>query len=105
MYTDLGIGKDPTVEVDPEIIPLPNLTEACLEKLIDWCDQHKDDPPPLPVLDEEEDLAMFNDEIGDWDKEFLKIEDSVLFDLILVCMFLCPSYLLAITDHFFHKKS
>jgi len=56
-----------------------------MEKLIDWCTQHIDDPPPPPVIEGEEDLAMFNDEIGEWDKEFLKMEDSVLFDLILVC--------------------
>ena len=84
LCTDLGIGKDPTVEVDSEIIPLPNLSEPVLEKLIDWCTYHKDDPPPPPVIEGEEDLAMFNDEIIEWDQEFLKMEDSVLFDLILV---------------------
>jgi len=57
-----------------------------LEKLIEWCDHHQNDPPPPPVIEGEEDLTMFNDEIEDWDKEFLKIEDSVLFDLILVRM-------------------
>ena len=69
-----------------------------MEKLIDWCNEHQNDPPPPPVLEGEEDMSMFNDEIGDWDKEFLKIEDSVLFDLILVRTFSCTSYLLAITD-------
>jgi len=87
MCIDLGIGKDPTVEVDSEIIPLPNIGEACLEKMIEWCTQHYLDPPPPPVLEGEEDLAMFNDEIPEWDQEFLKMEDSVLFDLILVCVF------------------
>jgi len=87
MCTDLGIGKDPTVEVDAEIIPLPNLSEPVMEKLIEWCTQHVDDLPPPPVIEGEEDLSMFNDEIGEWDQEFLKMEDSVLFDLILVRMF------------------
>ena len=87
MCIDLGIGKDPTVEVDSEIIPLPNIGEACLEKMIEWCTQHYLDLPPPPVLEGEEDLAMFNDEIPEWDQEFLKMEDSVLFDLILVCVF------------------
>lgn len=86
LCTDLGIGKDPTVEVDSEIIPLPNVSEACMAKLIDWCTQHVDDPPPPPVIEGEEDLTMFDDTISEWDQEFLKMEDSVLFDLILVCL-------------------
>ena len=72
--------------MDSEIIPLPNVTEACMEKLIDWCTRHQDDPPPPPVIEGEEDLSMFNDEIQEDDQEFLKMEDSVLFDLILVCL-------------------
>ena len=87
LCTDLGIGKDPTVEVDSEIIPLPNVSEPVLEKLIDWCTQHVDDPPPPPVIEGEEDLTMFDDEIGEWDQEFLKMEDTVLFDLVLVRLF------------------
>jgi len=66
-----------------------------MEKLIAWCTQHVDDPPPPPVIEGEEDLAMFNDEIGEWDQEFLKMEDSVLFDLILVC----ESFLLASSNY------
>jgi len=97
---DLGIGKDETVEVDPEIIPLPNLSEPCMEKLIDWCTEHKDDPTPPPVIEDEEDLAMFNDEIKECDQEFLKMEDSVLFDLILVSL----SFLLVVTVHYFTAK-
>jgi len=57
-----------------------------MEKLIDWCTRHQDDPPPPPVIEGEEDLSMFNDEIQEDDQEFLKMEDSVLFDLILVCL-------------------
>ena len=60
MIEDLGIGKDPTVEVDPEIIPLPNVSEACLEKLINWCNQRHNDPPPPPILEGEEDMSMFS---------------------------------------------
>lgn len=81
---DLGMGKDTTVEVESEVIPLPNISEACMEKVIQWCIQHKDDPPPPAPAPGEEDLMIFNDEIGEWDQGYLKMEDSVLFDLILV---------------------
>lgn len=91
--TDLNMGKDPSVELEAEVIPLPNISEACMEKVIKWCEQHKDDPaPPVPPPGEE-DLMIFNDEIGEWDQEFLKMEDSVLFDLILVRQFFCQEAL------------
>ena len=78
-----------------------------MEKLIDWCTQHIDDPPPPPVIEGEEDLAMFNEEIGEWDKEFLKMDDSVLFDLILVCPVFCKSVSLlqqAVTVCYYGEK-
>jgi len=55
-----------------------------MAKIIAWCELHKDDPPPPQPEPGEEDLMIFNDEISEQDKEFLKMEDSVLFDLILV---------------------
>ena len=84
VIVDLGMGQDPTIAVEKEVIPLPNISEPCMEKVIEWCELHKDDPPPPPPAPGEEDLMIFNDEISDPDKEFLKMEDSVLFDLILV---------------------
>lgn len=78
---DLNIGQDPSVEVDEECIPLPNITERSMEKIIEWCQQHKNDPAPP---EGEEDFT-FNDQIDDWDKEFLRMDDGSLFDLILVC--------------------
>jgi S-phase kinase-associated protein 1 len=97
MLEDLGIGKDETIEVEQEIIPLPNLSEACMEKMIEWCTKHKDDPPPPQVAEGEDDLAMFNDEISPEDQEFLKMEDSTLFDLILAANYLDIKGLLDLT--------
>jgi len=79
-YSDLNIGNNPEIEVDEEIIPLPNLSERCMEKLIEWCTHHKDEPAP-PDTEEE---FNFKDEISEWDLEFLKMDDATLFDLILV---------------------
>jgi len=78
---DLNIGQDASVEVDEEVIALPNITERSMEKIIEWCHQHKNDPAPP---EGEEDFT-FNDTIDDWDKEFLRMDDGSLFDLILVC--------------------
>jgi len=92
MLEDLGIGKDKDVEVDDDVIPLPNLTEKCMEKLLEWCKYHKDDPD-LP----EAEGFNFKDEIGDWDLDFLKMDDATLFDLILAANYLDIKGLLDIT--------
>jgi len=92
MLDDLGIGKDPTVEVDDDVIPLPNLTEKCMEKLLEWCTYHKDD---VDVPDT--DGFNFKDEISDWDLDFLKMDDATLFDLILAANYLDIKGLLDIT--------
>lgn len=54
-----------------------------MEKIIEWCTQHRNDPPPA---EGEEDFS-FNDQIDDWDREFLRMDDGSLFDLILVLYF------------------
>jgi len=97
MLEDLGLGKDETIDVEQEVIPLPNISEACLAKVIDWCTAHKDDPPPPVLAEGEDDLSMFNDEISPEDQEFLKMEDSTLFDLILAANYLDIKGLLDLT--------
>lgn len=76
---DLGIGKKPGVEVDPYVIPLPNLTDKCMKKFLTWLEKHKDDPEPSP--DEQHNL---NVELTEWDKAFLDTDHSTLFDLMIV---------------------
>jgi len=97
MLDDLGMGKDPSIEVETEVIPLPNISEACMDKVIQWCIAHKDDPPPPAPAPGEEDLMIFNDEISEPDQEYLKMEDSVLFDLILAANYLDIKGLLDLT--------
>jgi len=92
MLDDLKIGQDPSVEVDEDVIPLPNLTEECMEKLLEWCKKHKDEPDPP-----ESDDFNFKDEIDEWDLQFLKMDDGTLFDLILAANYLDIKGLLDIT--------
>jgi S-phase kinase-associated protein 1 len=60
-------------------IPLPNVSSKILAKVIEYCRYHveaaktTDDKP-----------AVGEEEVKAWDAEFVKVEQSVLFDLILV---------------------
>ena len=50
-------------------------------KVIEWCTQHKDDPTP-PEDDEHKDKRT--DDIPVWDREFLKVDQGTLYELIVV---------------------
>ena len=68
-------------EDDKETLPLANVNAAILRKMITWVTQHKNDLQKLSKEDE-------NRDIDPWDKEFLKVDQETLFELILAANFL-----------------
>lgn len=77
LIEDLGDDND-------SAIPVPNVTSNILEKVIDFCKEHKDDP----VLTEEQALEKRHEEITGFDAEFVKVDQNTLFDMILAANFL-----------------
>eukprot|EP01130_Rhizamoeba_saxonica_P001125 TRINITY_DN10_c0_g1_i1.p1 TRINITY_DN10_c0_g1~~TRINITY_DN10_c0_g1_i1.p1 ORF type:complete len:161 (-),score=47.32 TRINITY_DN10_c0_g1_i1:31-513(-) len=73
-----------------EPIPLINVTRAILEKVIEYCERHQDDPAPA----EEE---RNTEEISPWDKDFCNVDQATLFELILAANFLDIKPLLDLT--------
>ncbi|KAI3836972.1 hypothetical protein MKW98_005305 [Papaver atlanticum] len=67
-------------------IPLPNVTSKILDKVIEYCRKHDDH------VDEKE-----KEDIKNWDAEFVKVDQSVLFNLILAANFLNIKNLLDLT--------
>ncbi|KAF5764373.1 putative S-phase kinase-associated protein [Helianthus annuus] len=70
-------------------IPLPNVTSKILSKVIEYCKKHVE----TPNADEkvaEEDLKSF-------DADFVKVDQSTLFDLILAANYLNIKSLLDLT--------
>ena len=66
---------------DDDPVPLPPLNGATLRKVIEWCTQHQNDNP----VEEEDPLDASErrtDDIDSWDKEFLKVDQGILFELI-----------------------
>lgn len=73
MIEDIDDSEDP--------IPIPNVNEEILQKVIEWCIHHENDK-----IQEEENLR--NTDIEDWDKNFFEVDQEMLFDIILAANYL-----------------
>ncbi|PIA16717.1 E3 ubiquitin ligase SCF complex, Skp subunit [Coemansia reversa NRRL 1564] len=73
LIDDLGETED--------AIPLPNVTSKVLEKVIEYCEHHKHDPPV--IKDEYDDLPKRSDDISPWDEQYMKIDQEMLFEILL----------------------
>eukprot|EP00088_Acartia_fossae_P056489 TRINITY_DN65783_c0_g1_i1.p1 TRINITY_DN65783_c0_g1~~TRINITY_DN65783_c0_g1_i1.p1 ORF type:complete len:150 (-),score=26.04 TRINITY_DN65783_c0_g1_i1:159-578(-) len=76
-------------EVDDDsqrAIPLPAVSGPILAKIIDWANHHRDDPPP--PYEEDFKTAKTADDIGEWDQEFVKVDQATLFDMIMAANYL-----------------
>jgi len=69
-----------------EPIPIPNVNEAILKKVIEWCEHHKNDPPAS--ADEESDSRKKSTDIDDWDQKFMAVDQEMLFEIILAANYL-----------------
>ena len=66
-----------------EPIPLANVTSDVMKKVIEWAEHHKDDP----TLDKNEEERRLDD-ISAWDANFMKVDQGMLFSLILAANYL-----------------
>lgn len=69
---------------DDEPIPLNKVNGNILNKVIEWCKHHKNDPQ----LPDDADLEKRTDDIPSWDQEFLKVDQGTLFELIMAANYL-----------------
>ncbi|XP_060176209.1 SKP1-like protein 1A [Lycium barbarum] len=71
-------------------IPLPNVTSKILAKVIEYCKRHVEAPKGDDNKVSDEDLKSF-------DADFVKVDQSTLFDLILAANYLNIKSLLDLT--------
>ncbi|KAG2321116.1 hypothetical protein Bca4012_055875 [Brassica carinata] len=65
-------------------IPLPNVTSATLAKVIEYCKKHAEAAAgDREIYGSKEDIAL-----KAWDEDFVKVDQPLLFDLILAANFL-----------------
>ncbi len=74
--------------VATQAVPLTNIKEAVLIKVIQWCERHRNDPPV--VEDEKEGSNEIRERITLWDREFIKddVDYELLYDIIMAANFL-----------------
>ena len=75
----------------PEI-PLPNVTKEILDRVIEFCKHHVNDP--FPELEKPLKTNSLADVVPEWDANFIEVEQPTLFQLILAANYLdLPSLL------------
>jgi S-phase kinase-associated protein 1 len=67
-----------------QVIPLPNVKETVLRKVLEWCEYHAKDPQSY----DDEDGRKKTIEIDDWDQKYLNLEQDMLFEIILAANYL-----------------
>jgi len=79
MMEDLGEGAGAEV-------PIPNVNESVLKKVIEWCEHHKGDPPA--TADDDSDSRKKTTDIDEWDQKFMQVDQEMLFEIILASNYL-----------------
>ncbi|KAI9904967.1 hypothetical protein N3K66_001496 [Trichothecium roseum] len=78
------IGDDTISHQNP--IPIQNVNEAVLRKVIEWCEHHRHDP--AQTQDDESDARKKTTEIDEWDQKFMQVDQEMLFEIILASNYL-----------------
>jgi len=79
MMEDLGEGAGAEV-------PIPNVNESVLKKVIEWCEHNKGDPPA--TADDDSDSRKKTTDIEEWDQKFMQVDQEMLFEIILASNYL-----------------
>jgi len=67
-------------------IPIPNVNETVLRKVLEWCEHHKNDPATAP--DDDTDSRKKTTDIEEWDQKFMQVDQEMLFEIILASNYL-----------------
>ncbi|TVY50838.1 E3 ubiquitin ligase complex SCF subunit sconC [Lachnellula cervina] len=67
-------------------IPIPNVNDQVLKKVLEWCEHHKDDP--ATAADDDSDSRKKTTDIEEWDQKFMQVDQEMLFEIILASNYL-----------------
>lgn len=65
-------------------IPTPNVRANVMSKVLEWCEHHKNTPFP----DDDDEDARKLAPVDEWDKNFLKVDQEMLYEIILAANYM-----------------
>jgi S-phase kinase-associated protein 1 len=65
-------------------LPTPNVKLTVLAKILEWCEHHKDTIFP----DDDEEDAKKSAPVDEWDKNFLQVDQEMLYEIMLAANYL-----------------
>jgi len=77
---------DLPAEATTEPIPVPNVNESVLKKVMEWCEHHKNDP--VSSTDDDSDSRKKSTDIEEWDVKYMQVDQEMLFEIILAANYL-----------------
>jgi len=80
MVEDLGEGS-----IDSPV-PLANVNETVLRKVLEWCEHHKKDA--AQPQEDDSDSRKRSTDIEEWDQKFMQVDQEMLFEIILAANYL-----------------
>lgn len=81
---EAGDGDEDDEDQDEIVMPVPNVRSSVLQKVIEWAEHHKDSNFP----DEDDDDSRKSAPMDSWDREFLKVDQEMLYEIILAANYL-----------------
>ena len=81
---DDAAGANKNESEEEIVIPVPNVRSSVLEKVIQWAEHHKDSKFP----DDDDDDSRKSAPIDSWDREFLKVDQEMMYEIILAANYL-----------------
>ncbi|CAJ0579752.1 unnamed protein product, partial [Mesorhabditis spiculigera] len=81
LLADADVGED-------GVIPLPNVAAPIMRKVLIWCSKHKDDPKKEETEEDNKPKEKGPVAIPAWDTEFFKVDNGVLFEIVLAANYL-----------------
>ncbi|KAL2156263.1 hypothetical protein VTH82DRAFT_1008 [Thermothelomyces myriococcoides] len=81
LIEDLG---DEAIANSP--IPIPNVNDPVLRKVVEWCEHHRNDA--IQSADDENDNRKKTTDIDEWDQKFMQVDQEMLFEIILAANYL-----------------
>jgi len=89
------VAEDEDEETEQEI-PLPNVKSTVLAKVVEFCNYHVTNGP-MKEIEKPLKSANMAEVVGEWDANFVDIEQEMLFELILAANYMDIESLLDLT--------